>query len=607
MFTPRQLQLLAALIGRPDGAGIAVLACILDVSDKTVKKEIRIINSRLPEGQRLAYRPGSGYTLEDLHDTTLTAIARAVDQARGKETHRSGSILVTLLFEKDYITMEAVGRRLYLSKSAIRKEFEAWWRLREYIEVSHQKGLRICVPESEQRYLLAKFFARDNDLPAQVGRQAEFDCLAAAARFIAESGFRQYNLIVSGASLQDFYTYLAVSILRSRSGFIIEPARDGRHLPQGISGQSLTLLGYLKRAVRRDLDYTLTDDELYYCRQQLEELNPVYAKTADPAETGTAGDIGRKICTAFLDQVRTTLRIEISLPKIRRDAFALHLQKAEIRIADNHQLSNLYKREQNRKYPLTAHLAAEYLHPLLNPAIEDAEFSLLIPYFAAAESFREPLPGILVSRLHPGPLHHLTMELEQALSGEVRDILIVPPYQYQELSREFRCRPHLLFTTEHEILLKHQEALYLPQVLDPDEIRDISLKVRGHLESVRAAGRQMACRRYLSDSIYYDDTGVYQNMEQFLSHHQIAPVSYAYELVLDVDIAFFPCFAAGCGANEVQVYVLRTPFRHRGRIVEMVISAVCDPDLGDTHAFYDALRSLISPQARKKAVHFFSD
>lgn len=598
MYTPRQLQLFSLLMSKQADNTLSALADTLSVSDKTVKYEIETINASLPGDQSIHYVYGNGYSLDNIQEDILTEIALAVDQTKGKEIRRSASIIVTLLFETDYITMETVGHRLYLSKSAVRKEFEKCWWLREYIEVSHQKGLRICIPESEQRYLLTEFFSKDSGLPALVGLEEEYDQLIQVLKPTVESAFLKYNYIVSGESSQKFYTFLMVCILRRHAGFVVE--KPGTLL------QISPLLQSLQTSIRRISRYTLTQDELCYCQQLLQGLNFIYAESP---KSPYSLDCSRykKIYSTFISRVYNDLSIDISLPTVQQEALCSHLQKAESRVISRHQFSNLYKRELNRKYPLTAHIAAEYLNPLLNPDMKDAEFSHIIPYFTAVENRDEPMAAVLLSRQHPGLLHQMALGLQSALRGEISDIQIAPLYQYEKIKKGHDIGPRLIFTTENEILIKFKDSLLVKPIMDSNDLFNTALQARQYIIKQRKKILHAAERRYIKKDIFRTVLGNYNSLGQLLSLLNLTPIPYTYEIVLDVNLAFLPRFLLGCGKNEIQVFVLQKPFRHRGRLIEAVISTVCDPALGDTRAFYSALCHLISPKFAKKAVHFFSD
>lgn len=127
----------------------------------------------LPKNCSITYIHRKGYAISGGSEKITQILSVSSDNRQESLDSWSDAILSILMFEKYYISMENLASRLYISKSAIRKQFEDSWRLRTIIEVSPQRGLRIALSEGEQRHLLSIILTRSTSLVERISLHNE--------------------------------------------------------------------------------------------------------------------------------------------------------------------------------------------------------------------------------------------------------------------------------------------------------------------------------------------------------------------------------------------------------------------------------------------------
>jgi transcriptional antiterminator len=584
MLSERQSNLLFQLAASRIAEKSSVLAGLFNVSIKTIRHEIKLINQELPQTEQIQYKAGKGYCLSELPCETVRRLRLSSKSAYIRKKDRASAIMAIVIFEEGHISMESLGSRLYLSKSAICKELEEYWRFRELIEVS-ARGLRSSLKEEEKRFWLAKFFSRDRSIVGKLGIEEDYAKLEEFLPEVLRDAFIRHWYIAAGSAFYTFTCYILVSILRSRAGFVVTGKPDGIPIS--------SLMKTIRKEVAGTAGYFLDGRELENCQKKLNELNVVQGKKSSSAFHSECPRLENQY-RCFVETVKNELGIDLALDETRKKAFILHLYKMNLRIRYGYENSNLAKREINRKYPMTAHIMGHYGPEFFGKTIPDTEMAFLIAYFAAAKTLYRLPRALLVSDLPPALVHLVTAELQRRVGETIEIGAIIPAYVYVKDRERFNREQDLILTTEPDILFNNTEAVSLK---DPSSSLDIDVAAERitafiHEKEARREG-ELSCQ-YLknaavTDSVFYNDR------DAFLYAHRIKPPAFSYDIVLDNNILFLPDFDQSA-PTSLRIYDLKHPFRYKGRNTEAVIVSRYNRDDGEITGLYRVIRSLLDPR-----------
>lgn len=587
MLSPRQLILLSYLVDGNSYLSSSYLSEALSIPDKTVKDEIRAINQALPENEQILFIPGSGYRLPYISSESIDGLTKYIDPAKAREDNLHAMMLSLLIFEDGYTSMEALATRMMLPEATISKEFESTWPLRDHIELS-PKGLRINMTEARKRYLLSGFFVRDRDIPIKLECDEEYRQLVSKLRDKIAQTFIAHGCIVSGDAIKLFISYLAICVLRTRQGFLLDGQPDAQQEPQ-VSSLMLTIMYHMNQ----QLGYVLEGHELCCCQSLMNELNVVESPRRTVEPQLSRDDLTQKYAR-FLQVVKTQTGIDYTLGGHRLDAFMLHMRKLCDRISSGGCLSSPSLREINRQYPLTAHILGKHMAQCFQMDIPDEELSLIIPYFANRETHPRPANILLVSNQHPGFLHSISDTFLQRMGSCIRHMEFTPVYKYYLEQSEYDRNYPLMLTTESELLVYNRQAVFVAPVSHPKQIDASVAQALGqlsHLDNERITALHKSFLK--AGSVVFVEQN-FSGFDDLSSHYAIPPRDTGYDVLLDSNMLFIPVLSAG-KPSRITIYVIKQPFIYKGRDIEAVISTHCNPLDVDVLDFYKLVRGLLSP------------
>ena len=222
-FTNRQLRILSYIINHPGGIHGTELSKLVGISLRTLQTEVRAMNQMLPKEEAITSNRRQGYQAHisvQTQDQVRNQIARRHTMVMPQE--RMNYILMILMFERNYISMEQLAERLYVSKATIYKDFKNKKTLQKNVEISKIHGIRISLPESIQRDMLAEIFDLEAARLIEPALEEEVkrynDILREVLRPLAQQRMRQ----ISGIAMRRFRHYMVIVLIRLRRGFVME-------------------------------------------------------------------------------------------------------------------------------------------------------------------------------------------------------------------------------------------------------------------------------------------------------------------------------------------------------------------------------------------------
>ena len=630
MSLERQQRIIATLQSRGGWVSGPELAQVLGIARRTLQLEIKHLNQdgrevQIESNRRLGYRlkaaegsPGDGAVPRG-----SSSEGDSAEVPTAKSEHRDflieSQMITALLMHGSDMSIESLAAKLYISRSTALAHFDRVKRIvprtagARLVSITG-RGVRIEADERAARTLLMKCGGAEVDaavLDAEERRRraADLDRL----RHLVADLFITYSVMATSDAFESFVRYLAVSIERSRKGFMLEEAGAHALSDDGVGTDDRVLsvrrvMRDLAVRIRASLGYALTPAELDEVAQVFQELNLVRS------EAPTASEVDDLI-DAFEGRVQEMFGFRLGMSRDLRQALGSHVARLGERLSSGRpnvgdRTSRLFA-----SYPLATHLLRTCLAPILGMEIPDAELSYMVMYLAVAiEELRDKLQILLVSDKSAAAIFELERRLGFFADEAHGIIRTVPTYMYRANIDVYSAWAHVLVTTDSKTALGDQRFL----LVDDDQSRRQLDAVRAEILKRRAemSAQELADvrRRFPVEEI-----GDAQAKELIVSLVRYAPAS---DRAAMQDVAFdvpASCVPEGEGRADEGCVSLETigpsmlcavqslkdaqssfsscefsePIRFAGKRIERVIIARYGGEVGIV-AFFERLRDLMA-------------
>ncbi len=226
----KELQLLYTLMMTPQWKTSKELAQELGVNEKKIQKAIKILDDKLEGKGHIISHLRKGYKmdglLQDFKDELF--FEYEFNESFFNLNDRSATIALYLLFQKEYITMNKLAEKFYLSKTTVFseiKKLKQWMDETEglYLEVSRIKGVKIYGDERVKRYE-GSCFSQFDSLYHLLNEE---EIIFYKEKFkicyqVLKSELIKYHFNISGQDYVRLIRYILISILRTKNGFILK-------------------------------------------------------------------------------------------------------------------------------------------------------------------------------------------------------------------------------------------------------------------------------------------------------------------------------------------------------------------------------------------------
>lgn len=589
MFTHRQLLIISFLLTEDVPLSSSFLAAVLGVSERTIQSEIKEMNHYLPENETFSISSKKKMNYQALSPATTSWLKQLIHENKEMNSHdfeRKNLILLILFFEKDYLSMEELAKRLFVSKTMIHKEFEHSWKLREFIEVSPKNGLKMKETESFQRNILAKIFAYNDSLGSLLKLPPDTQSIFEQVKKITNGLFLTHQYFISGKSLALFQNYLLVTIIRNKMGF---------HLVDGLDSisESLTMSALLKEIVVA-LDEDFSDLDIECIQAKLNELN-VTTYVGAIEEFAYYPLIKEKL-TIFFHLLDAELSIKINPSPEWEERFFMHMQKLLIRLGNGNDNDNYLKRKMNQTYPLTFQVLRDYFLPTFELDIPESELSYLVLYFAEfIEADELALDILFITDSLPSVIYH-TSELIKKYSGfKVNHIKNVTVYEYLQKSADYEKNYEVMLTTSERVILESNRAFLIKELFHKDDLSLLS-EYMTMIITYRAKRRKEWFYHQFLKPIEIQKISS-ENLE--MKGITFIGKTIANEITLEEPLIFISSFNKQ-QASTIEIYQFQKKYRHRSKEIDYIVISSYNPDEENLQSFYRELQHLLKVNALKK-------
>ncbi|WP_318504026.1 BglG family transcription antiterminator [Bacillus sp. T3] len=241
MFSKRQIDILLFLGKTKEPVPAEWIAKELDVSDRTVRNEIKLIQEDCDKlGVAIDSCRGKGYQLQVLdHSLFLEEFSKLIQEKQGKPANNFSNLdervvylLKRLLLEKQPIKVENLEDEMFVSKSTIQNDLKI---VRPILAKYNLKlanrphyGIHVEGDEYMKRLCLSNnIIARNDDLSVDPGSIHLFDQdIIKKIKEIIIKKVDGFKIEISDISLENLATHIAIACKRIEEGFIIEHLKE---------------------------------------------------------------------------------------------------------------------------------------------------------------------------------------------------------------------------------------------------------------------------------------------------------------------------------------------------------------------------------------------
>lgn len=491
----------------------------MNCSTKTINNEIVEINELLGKSGQILMSPERKLILEQ-YDVNLVQTIRDSFSQNIEEYYdydRTHRVLLILFYEDDYLSMESLANKLYISKSALSKLFNRSWRLREYVEVNPTKGLRINWKEKKKRNFISKNYLLSEVFETYVASDVDFSKLDKI--LLAELGplFISHEYYISGGSMNLFRVYLIVSIMRS-----MDPKKQ---LEKESEIEISSLMQDIQRLLEKEFDIKLNTNDLFACQRKLNELN-VLNSANRILDKKKIEELNRKY-DVFIRRVELLFQIKIEMNETQYQQFILHMYKLLIRHENNTDVQNFSKRDINTNYPFTALVIRDIFCPIFELSVAESELSFVILYFAQFLEVDKDTKLLLVSDAPASLIVDIKRKITDLKQIEFESL---PTYYFESISKN---EYDVIITTEMEVVTEDPKILLISSIISKQELYIID-------QYVAAVVSKNRNNRFNDiEKLYYKLEQIHLlSMQDFIDSHDVGNIQ-EYDIVLNHDCALF--------------------------------------------------------------------
>ncbi|WP_083588916.1 BglG family transcription antiterminator [Clostridium sp. Marseille-P3244] len=419
------------------------------VTERTIRNDIRDLNSELPEGTKVNIVDGGRISVSTKDDFS-SIVARLADQSdyyhyRLSARERRTILTLILLYSSHYVTMAELADKLFVSKNTIVSETENLKEIFERhglrLESKTRRGFRTVGDEKKIRRFIFEL-CRDNtgdnnssayrrlfrrELEGNIDRKAVFDILC-----VWEN---RHGFELTDQSFEELENYLIVTANRISSGNILLESYDGNMTDLSEASELLqmvlTKIGKNSEAIL-SAELPALNRRILGCRYIKKNFSN---KKIDSLYTEM------RILTFIYDICR---RLDIA-QEINYDKFYfifVHINSAVQRVRQGEEvIENAFQEELEVSYPdifSVIRQEAETLDELVPGNMGDMELSYIAMYFIAVlaekpERDRE-IRAVLVCSSGMCTAMLLQAKLKLHFNIEIVDVLSSHKYEQYDLT-----------------------------------------------------------------------------------------------------------------------------------------------------------------------------
>lgn len=481
-------ELLFCLLREEDWITGDELAGKLKWSRKKVGQSIRWLSEEANGAYSIEAQKNKGYLLIGLSEEQKAGLLQDIfyNGAYFNLDERRTTLVLELLFQDGYISMDRLAEEYYMSKTSVFEEIrhiKRWFSRTEALklEVSSKNGIRIHGTEQAKRYCLA-VYAQLNILKLlridQMTVMRYQGILKSSSKVLRKAVLAD-GIILSGEAYAMILRYIGMTQMRSSLGYVLED--DAGEVTEEAEEEMLDEL-FDELADATGYTFTITEQKLIM--ELIRYSNIV-------AFQGKTPEIFLKNAEKLKNFIAEKLQIFMDGIFENTMLFMQNVDSMLYSLSKDRHLANYYDKDILRKYPLAVHITAQafkevYGRKLSRSDILDA--SVYLGSFLDHIRYPSKIRILLVGNQNYQMLANIRRYILDMFSFTPECFDLLPCYVLESEEDAFCKKYNLLLTTEPEMLLKQPEFLFVPVVMTDEHIRVTQSKiknwVKGYTENI---------------------------------------------------------------------------------------------------------------------------
>ncbi|WP_243343947.1 BglG family transcription antiterminator [Anaerococcus sp. AGMB09787] len=302
------------------------IAGIISVSEKTVQNDISELNPLL-KGAKIESKRGRGYIfkISDKDDFSYFLKNNWInysfeEQDFNNQAYRIEYILMTLLFNKDYIKIEDMAEKLMISRSQLKLDLN---RVREILkdyklglDAKPYYGLKLTGDEFDKRMCIKKEIIQVN--PDLIPNLDDYYQEIQTIKKIVVSIFDKYDFNIIDIAFENLIYHLYVTCKRTRQKeFVLIGVRDILNLREN---REYDIADEILKRIGEEFSLSFSEDEKAYIAMHL-----ISKRNLDDDNKNEISKGVDEIVVKMLDKVKDTLHIDLTHDLDLRVNLGLHL------------------------------------------------------------------------------------------------------------------------------------------------------------------------------------------------------------------------------------------------------------------------------------------
>lgn len=486
----RQIKIVTQLVNEHGWLTSEKIAKNIEVSKKTVQFEMKILSNEFERKIVLQSNKRKGYLIESISEDIKKYIS---DEVKTYESYssmdaRASAIVIFLLFQKSYVSMQYVADTFFLSKTAVSIEIKTIqrWMARNSeisIDISSNDGLKMIATENMKR-IFGSMVGTERIIEEAHLKEIEvqkYIKLGPIVKKTVRDTLIRYKYVVSGEDFKRINRYIIISIMRQKSGWkISDEIKEIEKLP---------LADYLIRELEITLNISFDSFETRALINRLLDFNYLYGDGDTNEEIGAA-------LRLFEQKIIFILNLPTNNLFKETEFLISHIKQMKIRIASGHNAMNHFAKKTAQNYPLEMHLIIKYFPMYFMIKPNNAETSYLVLYLATAlEKYKKSVTGLVVSNQPFSVLNTLNVQINELIGNSEQKFRMEPVYLY-EIQAEDINDYDVILTTEQEIIFDDSRFIFISSVLNENEIVNLSSLLEERIRVLRREKKERFLKKY---------------------------------------------------------------------------------------------------------------
>lgn len=389
-------ELLKQLIGRKEVVTSAQLAVLLQVTSRTVRSDIKLLDDILRKsGGYIKSIRGHGYQLQIIDDKKFKSLLETVmfeDAVVPVEPEERVKYLVKrCLLQGDYIKMEDLADELYISRSTLKNDIK---QLKSIIEkyqlrlIARPKyGLKVEGEEQQIRYAISEeVFKRDSINLLNLSNEASWLLPAEIMDTIKAKvllNLEKYNLNLSDIALNNLVIHIAIASKRIKNNqyvsFVPKKERDLT------TKKEFEVASSILKDIEGTLHISFPFVEIYYVTMHLLGTKLFFSSDMQTLEHFDESII--KTVMEIISKVSKEMELDIEQDEELLYGIAMHLKPAIYRFQNSMNIRNPILSEIKKSHPVAfeaAVIAGKVIEEKQQINIDENEIGYIAMHFGAA-------------------------------------------------------------------------------------------------------------------------------------------------------------------------------------------------------------------------------